>query len=385
MDLGFLAPLIGRPGPWATVCLDTSRTTEDAQQRQVLLQRTAVRELADRGADPHSCRAVAEHLAGEPASGSPPGRALFAAGGEVVLDVPLTGAPPVVETAWGPLPHLAPLLGRLEAADADCLVAAIDRTGADLEMRRLGRAEPLGTVDGATWQGRGHRAPPTDRYEWHYRHREQDAWDRSADTIAGHLVEARSDCNAHLVVLTGDARERRAVHERLPKHLQPLTVEVDGGGRAGGIHTETFERRLDEAWQEFCRHHADEILERFRNGTGRPGERRTDGTGTEIAAGAAAEGVPAVTAAARQHQLATLLLGQDGPDTGREVWIGPEPEHIGTDRGAVRSMGVPRPERAQAGDALLRCAIASHAEAITVPDGAGGPVGGVGAVLRWRS
>ncbi|MEV8098258.1 hypothetical protein [Kitasatospora sp. NPDC085879] len=385
MDLGFLEPLIGRPGPWATVCLDTSRTTEDAEHRQVLLRRAAVRQLADRGADPRTCRAVGEHLAGEPASGSPPGRALFAEGGEVVLDVPLTTAPPAVETAWGPLPHLAPLLGRLEAAAADCLVAAIDRTGADLELRRLGRPEPLSTVDGVTWQGRGHRAPPADRYEWHYRHREQDAWDRSADAIAGHLAEARSDCGANLIVLTGDARERRAVHERLPQDLRPLTVEVDGGGRADGIRTETFEQRLDEAWQEFSRHHADEILDRFRSGTGRPGEHRTDGTGTEIAPGAAAEGVPAVAAAARQHQLATLLLRADGPDTGREVWIGPEPEHIGTDRGELRSMGVPHPVRAQAGDALLRCVIASRAEAMTVPDGTGGPAGGVGAVLRWRA
>ncbi|MEW1908164.1 hypothetical protein AB0442_06855 [Kitasatospora sp. NPDC085895] len=385
MDLGFLEPLIGRPGPWATVCLDTSRTTEDARQRQVLLQRTAVRELIDLGADPRTCRAVAEHLADEPVSGSPPGRALFAAGGEVVLDVPLTTAPPGVEAAWGPLPRLAPLLGRLEAATADCLVVAVDRTGADLERRRLGRPEPLGTVDGTIWQSRGHRAPPADRYEWHYRHRAQDAWDRSADAIADRLAEARSDCGADLVVLTGDARERRAVHERLPQDLQPRTVEIDGGGRADGIHTDTFERRLDEAWQDFSRHHADEILERFRNGTGRPGEHRTDGTGTELAPGAAAEGVPAVAAAAQQHQLATLLLRGDGPDAGREVWIGPEPEHIGMDRGEVRSMGVRRPERAQAGDALLRCAIASRAEAVTVPDGAEGPVGGVGAVLRWRN
>ncbi|WP_030270306.1 hypothetical protein [Streptomyces sp. NRRL B-24484] len=385
MDLGFLHPLIDRPGPWATVCLDSSRTTEDARQRQVLLQRAAVRELADRGADPLTCRAVGEHLADEPVSGSPPGRVLFAAGGEVVLDVPLTTAPPSVETAWGPLPHLAPLLGRIEAAAADCLVAAVDRTGADLEVRRFGRPQPLGTVDGTTWQGRGHRAPPTDRYEWHYRHREQDAWDRSADTIADHLAEARSACGAGFVVLTGDARERRAVHERLPQDLQPLTVEVDGGGRADGIHSEAFGRRLDEAWREFDRQHAAEILERFRNGTGRPGEHGTDGTGTETAPGASAEGVPAVTAAAQQHRLATLLLGEDGPDTGREVWIGPDPGHIGTDRGAVRSMGVPDPVRVPAGDALLRCAIASRAEAIVVPDGVEGPVGGVGAVLRWRS
>ncbi|MEV6206186.1 hypothetical protein [Kitasatospora sp. NPDC051914] len=385
MDIGFLAPLIDRPGPWATVCLDTSRTTEDAAQRQTLLRRTAVRDLIDRGADPGVCRAVWEHLENEPVSDSPPGRALFAAGGEVVLDVPLATAPVGVETAWGPLPHLSNLLGRLEAAAAECLVAAVDRTGADLETRRLGRPEPVGTVDGVTRQGRGHRAPPADRYEWHYRHREQDAWDRTADTIAEQLAGTRSQIGAELVVLTGDVRERRAVHQRLPQELQPLTVEVDGGGRADGIHAEAFERRLDEAWRQFRRHRAEEALDRFRSGTGRPGEHRTDGAGTEIAPGAAAEGVPAVMAAARQRQLATLLLREDGPDIHREVWIGPEPEHIGVDRGEVRGMGVAHPVQAPAGDALLRCAIASRAEAIPVPDDTDGPVGGVGAVLRWRT
>ncbi|MEU6236151.1 hypothetical protein ABZ885_24410, partial [Kitasatospora sp. NPDC047058] len=231
MQLAFLAPLLDRPGPWASVVLDTAHTTEDAARRQDLLDRTAVRRLAALGADEPTCAAVRDHLAAEPASGAPPGRALFATDGEVVLDVPLSGPPPDVEASWSALPHTSRLLGLLDDHAAACLVAFIDRTGADLEVREPGRADRLGSVAGPQWQGRGpHRAPPGDRSDWHYRHRREDGWERTAGVIADELARRWPESGARLLVLTGDARERRAVHDRLPHQLRAEAVEVDGGG-----------------------------------------------------------------------------------------------------------------------------------------------------------
>ncbi|MFJ2580817.1 hypothetical protein [Kitasatospora aureofaciens] len=384
MDLAFLTPLLDRPGPWATVYLDTSRATEDAAQRRALIDRAAVHRLADLGTDERTCAAVRDQLAREPAAGSPPGRALFATDGEVALDVPLAVSPPDVAATWAPLPHTAPLLGMLDDAAPRCLVAAIDRTGAELERRDLDGTAPIGTVEGPQWQGRGHHAPPTDRHEWHYRHRVEDTWERTAGIIADHLARIWPDSGARLLVLTGGVRERRAVHERLPQQLRPVTVEVDGGGRADGIARDVFDRRIGEAWDDHRTRHLDTVLNAFRAGLGRPGEHATDGDGTETAPGAAARGVPAVVSAARQHQLAALLVQPSGGhDPERPVWTGPRPEHIGVHRADIRSMGVGHPEQAPAADALLRAAAAAGAEALLVPDTVPGPPGGLGAVLRW--
>ncbi|MET8545911.1 hypothetical protein ABZW03_35545 [Kitasatospora sp. NPDC004799] len=378
MDLAFLAPLLDRTGPWASVYLDTSRATEDAARRRALIDRAAVQRLADAGADGPTRAAVRDHLAAAPAAGSPPGRALFAADGEVALDVPLAVSPPDVAATWAPLPHTAPLLGLLDDAVPACLVAAVDRTGAGLRRYELGRGEPMGTVEGPQWQGRGHRAPPTDRYEWHYRHRVEDTWERTAGIVAEHLARSWPNSGAHLLVLTGGTRERRAVHDRLPPHLQAVTVELDGGATG-----DAFDRRLAEAWADHRGRHLAELLDAFRTGVGRPGAHGTDAAGTQTAPGPAAQGIPAVQSAARQHQLAALLLQAGGHDPERPVWTGPEPEHLGTDRSDLRGMGVRHPAQAPAADALLRAAAACAAEAVLVPETTPGPPGGLGAVLRW--
>ncbi|WP_369185142.1 hypothetical protein [Streptomyces sp. Y1] len=191
------------------------------------------------------------------------------------------------------------------------------------------------------------------------------------------------DSGADLLVLTGDTRERRAVHERLPLHLRARTVEVDGGGRADGVDRAAFDRRIGEAWTAHRQRHLDAALDAFHAGLGRPGEHATDSSGTDTAPGAAALGIPAVVTAARQHQLATLLVQTGGHDPERPVWTGPQPEHIGVQRAEVRGMGVGHPEQAPAADALLRAAAATGAEALLVPEAADGPPGGLGAVLRW--
>ncbi|KJY23947.1 hypothetical protein VR46_43100, partial [Streptomyces sp. NRRL S-444] len=84
MELGFLKPLFARQGPWASVYIETTRATEDAQRIQKLREREVASQLIDAGADAYTVRAVVNRLAGEPVSGAPPGRALFAAGAEVV-------------------------------------------------------------------------------------------------------------------------------------------------------------------------------------------------------------------------------------------------------------------------------------------------------------
>ena len=324
MELGFLAPLFLRLGPWASVYIDTTRATEDARKIQELRERSVAAQLIDAGADGYTTRAVIGRLSHEPAAGAPPGRAVFAAGAEVVLDVPLAVSPPGAVATWSVLPHVAPLALYLGEEPA-CLVAYIDRTGADLELYDSARRELLGQAQGREWQGRGHRSIPEDRYEWHYRHRVENAWDATADVIAAEIDRAWPESGADLLILTGDSRERRAVLERLPERLRDAAVEI-AGSRAPGGSRDALDQQIAEARQRFARNRLDQALERFHRGRGRPGEHRVSTVDT--GPGEAAEGMPAVVDAARNHQVATLLLAPDAADAGRELWIGPGPDDV---------------------------------------------------------
>jgi hypothetical protein len=380
MELNFLKPLFDRPGPWASVYLDTSRTTEDAAQRQQLLRRSAAGQLIDQGADGRTCSAVVDHLAHEPVSGAPPGRALFATEGEVALDLPLGRSPTDVETSWSVLPHVAPLIGYCSDRPR-CMVAYIDRTGADFELRDAHRRETAGHAEGYQWQGRGHRSIPTDRYEWHYRNKVENTWNQTAEIIAEEIVRAWPDSGADLLILVGDPRERRAVHHQLPEPLRPHTVETERGSRSPGASRKLVDAQIDAAREDYARRRLDSVLDLFRTARGRPGEHGPRGVDAPV--GEAVEGVPAVVEAARGHQVATLLLGYEGADPRREVWIGPGSDQLGVQRSQVQAMSCPKPVQARADDALLRSIAASHAEVLLVPEGVQGPVGGLGAVLRW--
>ncbi len=379
MELAFLKPL-ERPGPWASVYVDTSRTTEDGAKQYEMRRRYVGARLTDQGVDARTRNAVLDRLAAEPVSGAPPGRALFAADGEVVLDVPLTNAPMgTIETFWGLLPRVTPLL-TLRGDEPPCLVAYIDHTGADLERRDGYGAEPTGQAQGER-SSRGHRSMPGDRHEWHYRNKQHNQCAKTAEIIASEIAGRFPLSDTRLLVLSGEPGERAAVRDRLPEPLRDVTVEIENGSRSAKGAGRLLEE-IEHVRHAYARRHLGEVLDLFHAGRGRPGEHGEFGPGSSR--GVAADGVPAVVEAARSHQVATLLMRETGPDLQRQVWIGPEPEQVGVQRNEVRAMGVREPQTARADDALMRAAIAADAEALLVPDGLPGPAGGIGAVLRWR-
>ncbi|MFJ6211762.1 hypothetical protein ACIQGZ_00190 [Streptomyces sp. NPDC092296] len=380
METGFLRPLLDHHGPWASVYLDTSRETADAAKLQQLRVRAVAESLLAQGADDRTRQAVLDRLTEEAVSRAPAGRAVFAAHGEVVLDLPLDVSPTAVETAWSALPHIAPLVGLLDD-DPLCLVAYVDRGGADLELRHPRGNRSLGSVDGRDFQARGHRTVPADRAEWHYRNRVEEQRKRVAGQVDGELARRFAQSGAELLVLCGDPKDQRAVHQRLPEPLRAATIQVDGGSRGAGASKRLLDQEIIAACEQYTGQRLTEALSRFHAGRGRPGEHGA--LGPDSAPGGAAEGVPAVVDAARSRQVAALLLAEQGAYGRQPVWVGPEPDQVAVQRGQVRAMGVPDPVSVPAGDALLRCAAAADAEVLLVPDGVPGPAGGLGAVLRW--
>ncbi|WP_369213185.1 baeRF2 domain-containing protein [Streptomyces flavofungini] len=382
MQLSFLQPLFDRPGPWATVYFDTAQNDEAGAKRRELSVREACRELEGQGADAATVEAAREALSRIGPADDPAGRVIFAAGGEVVLSHRLARPPQRLIVSWDALPRLTPLL-ELTGQDPDCLVAYIDRTGADFELRGAAGAEDAGQVEGRQWPV--HRTATADWSERHFQLKVENTWEQNAVEIAEALSSAYEDSGADMVLLVGDPRERPAVHQALPETVRQVTVETEHGGRAPGSSSAVLEEAIERAREEFTRRRTDEALDRFR--AGRVGtDRPTD----------AVEGVPALVEAAQEHRIATLLIRLDGADLARETWVGAGPDQLAVGRSDARALGESEPVSVRADDALLRAAAVTAADVLVLPspngDGFEGPddsvdasvpSGGLGALLRW--
>jgi hypothetical protein len=368
MDLAFLHPLYEHPGPWASVYVDTSPHTESTPHERSLVADAVSRELAAQGADKATCAAVHRAVDGLRHTPEPHGRAFFARAGEVVLDPPLAHAPRGSSAHWAPLPRTSPLLG-LAGEDPLCVVACVDRRGADFELRGARGGRDAGSVTGRTWPV--HRTRTTDWSERHFQLRVENTWEHNAAEIADALAVCQEETGADLLLLVGDERERKAVRERLPKRLHGLLVEAWHG--AG---SRLLDEDVDRARAEHVHRAAAGEVERFL------AARAPDAEGRR----GAVEGVPALVEVAREHRIDELLIRPDGPDPHREVWIGEDPDQLAVRRTELAALGAGDSWPARADDALLRSAVATDAPAVSVTAATADevPEGGLGALLRWK-
>ncbi|MFJ8196886.1 Vms1/Ankzf1 family peptidyl-tRNA hydrolase [Streptomyces sp. NPDC096152] len=373
MRLSFLQQLFDRDGPWATVYFHAAHEDEAGAKRHELSVGEACRTLEEEGADAATVRAVRETLMEASPAEDPAGRVYFATDGEVVLSHALSRPPERPISVWAPLPRLTPLL-ELSGRDPLCLVAYIDRTGADFELRSEAVSHHAGQVAGRRHPV--HRTASDQLSERHFQLKVENTWQHNAGAVAEALASACEESGADLVVLVGDARERRAVHEKLPDPVRRVAVETAHGGRAPGSSSAALEEDIAEARQQYVHRRAQEALDRFR--TGRSGGQSPVG---------AVEGVPALVEAAREHRIDTLLIRPDGPDLASETWIGGRPDQLAVRRTNARTLGESDPWPARADDALLRSAATTGADVMVVaPDEADDhhlPTGGLGALLRW--
>ncbi|MET9291851.1 Vms1/Ankzf1 family peptidyl-tRNA hydrolase [Streptomyces sp. NPDC003077] len=376
MQLGFLTPVLSRPGPWASVYFGTAQHMESTPEMRAVEARNVSRYLAAQGAEQATCDAVHDELASLQHASEPAGRAIFATGGEVVLDAPLEASPPRgVQVSWSALPHVSPLV-ELVGKTPTVLLAYIDRLGADFELRGERETRPLSQVDGLDWPI--HRTGRDDFSERHFQAAVENTWEHNAEEIARALAQCHQQTRTDLVILVGDPRERRSVHERLPQQLQGITVECEHGGRAAGARSVAFDQDIERIRAGWALRQTERELERFDAARGAAAD-RVD----------AVEGVPALVEAAREHRIAELIVHPDGPDVHREVWVGPGPDQLALRRSESQYLGEPDPVAARADDALLRSAIMADADVFAVPrepdtpHTPGVPVGGLGAMLRW--
>lgn len=376
MKIDWLKPLLGHPGPFATVYIDATRANEAADREVENRWKGVRRQLQAEGATAAVLDDLEEVVLRPTRVPGPHGRVLIADAEGVLVDRVVKDPPALTKGSWGPVPAL---LQAARAADesVDYVRVVVDRQGADLTWSVAGGHLPYGeaeTVDGGhdvinkvRTGGLSHKRIES---------RAEDSWERNAEAVAAELDRQVLEHRPELVLLTGEVRAVPLVRAALNRATQALVVEVPGGGRAAGIHEASFEAHVEDALDSFRERRREQVLAELREGQGR-----------EVGAVSSVDDVVAVLA---RGQVKELVLadeyGQGGGLDGRTLWIGPSPMHIAASRADLEAQGV------EAGDleelpatvALVRAAFGQDAGLTFAPEGSVELIEGVGATLRWH-
>ncbi|MFC4911223.1 Vms1/Ankzf1 family peptidyl-tRNA hydrolase [Actinomadura gamaensis] len=369
MDLTFLKPLYSGSGPYASVYLDLTRTTEDAAKAAELRWRAQRGELASQGAPEEDLRALEAVVAEDLRDRRSEGLVAFAADGEVAYVRRMDRPPRAEQARCAPLPHVLPLLADL-GERFPYLVVSVDRRGGKITC-----VTPNLSADG------GEDAPPRvievegdDSYPIHkpkggdwnqsrYQRAAEEAWKANARKVGRKVEAVARRCGAELIILAGDPQARSAVLEDLGENLLPHTVETDRGPDGEAMQDE-IERLLELKRAERIM----KVAERFER---------------ELAVGQrAVTGLPATAEAAFGGRVESLLLDED-PAAPTRLWVGPRPHEIAASPERLREMGVDEPAEDRADAALIRAVAATDGDLTILPAITPQAELGVGAVLRY--
>lgn len=392
MKIDWLKPLVGRPGPFATVHLDATPSAEAGEKDVANRWRAARRALEHQGAPAAVLDALEDAVRRPTHEGGERGRVLVADVDGVLVDRTLRHAPTAPTAVWLPVPAL--LRAALAADEAvDALCVAVDRAGADFwscdaEGRDAGRRE---TYTAPHDEVSKTSSPGTKRAT--IESRAEDTWERNAAAVAAEIDRRAAQQRPEVVLLTGDVRAVKSVRSDLGQAAAVRTVEVPGGGRGGaGVHADAFATAVEDALDSYRERRREVTLAEYRQDQG-----REEGAVTSV------DDVVAVLARGQVKELvlseqlvteATSALATTGADGGivldgllggRRLWIGPDPMHVARTRADLEGLGVHDGlQELPATSALLRAAIAQDAGLTFAPEGSVELVDGVGATLRWH-
>lgn len=367
-----LATLMQGDRPSATVYLTTQADIANAAQRSGQRWRVVRGELAGAGCPAPALAAIDSLVADAHLEG---GCLAVVADEDGLVHVAHEPEVPRADIGrWDTLPSIVPLLEWRQQALAHVIVLA-DRTGAELVAVGPDLEEVHEHAGGA--RGPVAKSKPGGWSQRRFQQRAQGTWEHNAADVADQLHRLVQQVEARVVVAAGDVRAVALLQDAAPPEVAERLQVVDGtaDGSSDGIADAVTRLVADASARETVA-----ALEAWRAGLGRP-LRGPDGT---PAGGVRAVDGPADTLAAlRGAQVATLLV-HDDPGDNRRAWWGPEPSHAALTAAELAGLGVSRPVQARLVDVAVRAALLSGAGVRVVPS-AGGPGGGLGAVLRWST
>lgn len=361
-----LASVYGHAGPFATVFLDATRTSE-AGAREVDLRWADVRKsLQSQGADEATLAALDRAIAGDASTSGRHGLVAISAAGALCFAATVPDPPAQSTGRLAPLPHLLPYVAQ-QATRLPHLVVVTDRSGADiLTVDAAGHRE---TVSGSATYPL-HRTATADWSEKHFQARVENNWESNAQDVARAVTEYVAASAASLVVIAGDVRARHLVADALGNRPGVTVRVVDAGGRAPDASEEALEDAvraevLREVWRR--RH---EVLGHLRDNLGR--------------AEYAVAGIDAVVQALRMSQVDTVVVSDD-PSSTLVSWIGPRATDFGLDDSEAAAFGVSDFTHDRFDAALVRAAVGTGAGLLVTPGAHDYLPDGIGALLRYET
>ena len=364
-----LSDIYTHAGPFVTVYLDATRSTESGAHEVALRWRDVRRDLHEQGADEATLSALDADVDADVGVPGPHGRVLIGAGGAVCFADQLHHRLATSHGALAPLPHLMPYLAQ-RATDLPHVVVVTDRTGADVLAVRPDGDTTSRTVDGRI-QYPMHRTATADWSERHFQLRVENTWQANARDVAAAAARVVNASGARLVVVAGDVRARHMVADELRASLPPTmsVAVIEEGGRAAGssdaaLEAAVHEQVLHVAWRE-----RRAVLEHLQQNLGR----------REYAVA----GVADVTEALRMAQVDTVVVSDD-PSSTLRAWVGRTPTEFGL--AGSESTATEDPLGHDRYDAaLVRAVVATGARLLVTPGAHEYLPDGIGALLRYET
>ncbi|WP_019818604.1 Rv2629 family ribosome hibernation factor [Saccharomonospora saliphila] len=364
MDTARLRELVTADGPFASVYFEDTHDTEDAGKQLELKWRDLREQLSEQGAGEATLAALETAVFDSEPPVGVSGRALIAAGDRVLLDQRLGDAPARALARVSTMPNLVPLVEYGELPPPHVVVVA-DSVGADITaVDELGRV-----VDARTVEGTEHHVHKPRGGAWAHRTIQNHAEElvkQNIELAADHVGTVGRRIGASLVVAAGAPEARKALIEALPETVREHATEVSGGGRHQGSGEDTLNAEIDDLLTEATRRRRQDAADRFSAALSKP-------------TGLAVQGIEAVTTALREHNVETLLVGDPGD---AEVFAGSgDPAQLAAQAETLTTLGVDRPGRVRADEALPVAAASVDADIVHVGERVD-LTEGFGAILR---
>jgi hypothetical protein len=313
MELGFLRPLYESDGPVASVHLDTSRDTTDADKKIELRWRHLREELAALGTDKATLDVLEEAVGeGNSRAYGDHGQALYASGGRLLGAHTLAEPPAQDRAAFLPIPDALPLAidrGRR----LPYVLVALDRVNAKVfaypthptrgpVMEAANEGENMQNIDGAS------RIVPGQRGDAGGRRADtgtaQDRWRENASQVADLVREAVRRVDAAVIIVGGDDEAISYLRDNLGPRQLTIPIKVVAGGRGGVDAEERLRESAEECLRELIHEEREQVYSDYQR---------------KLAHDQAVKGTTSILPMLSEARVETLLLAADR-DNEPELW-----------------------------------------------------------------
>jgi Bacterial archaeo-eukaryotic release factor family 2 len=366
MRLTGLQPVVRADGPYASVCLDVSRTTENAEHELQLRWRAVSDSLRSDGAPDGVVERLASRVLEPTEHGGTLQRYAVAADDGIAVDS--LGPGPIAQPEYahyGPLPHLMPL-ARMRTGRTPYILVKVDHTGADIVC-----ADSTG-LDVEHSQSEGdhdvvHKVPGGGWSHRRFQSRVEDSWERNGEQVAEDVHKVALD-HPGPVLLVGEPHARSIVRTYATGRLAARLTDLGHGSRAAGSSDDALDERVaaELAGRREARRTA--LLERYREQVG-----RGDGVATNLTE---------VLRALREGSLETLLL-VDRPDSTERLWTGSAPTQVARSADELTSLGSDAAVEDRADEVVVRALVDLDGDLELLDEGTDLLPDGIGGMLRF--